>query len=66
MGSSVGLFDEISWTGNCDISLEAQKNRKFLKEIMENYGFKNYPKEWWHYSLVEEPFPATYFNFPIE
>jgi D-alanyl-D-alanine dipeptidase len=66
MGSSAGLFDEVSWTDNKDVSLEGQKNRKFLKEVMTKHRFKNYAKEWWHYNLINEPFPNTYFNFPIE
>jgi D-alanyl-D-alanine dipeptidase len=66
MGSSAGLFDEVSWTDNKDISLEAQNNRKLLKEIMEEHGFKNYSKEWWHFNIKKEPFPNTYFNFEIE
>jgi D-alanyl-D-alanine dipeptidase len=33
---------------------------------MERYGFKNLPEEWWHFTLKNEPFPKTYFNFDIE
>ncbi|MDD4356891.1 MAG: M15 family metallopeptidase, partial [Smithellaceae bacterium] len=29
-------------------------------------GFKNYDKEWWHFTLVNEPYPDTYFNFPVK
>jgi hypothetical protein len=32
---------------------------------MEKEGFKNYPKEWWHFTLEDEPYPRTYFNFPV-
>ena len=32
---------------------------------MEENGFINLPEEWWHYSLDKEPFPDTYFNFPV-
>jgi D-alanyl-D-alanine dipeptidase len=33
---------------------------------MEKYGFKYYDKEWWHFTLANEPYPDTYFNFPVE
>jgi D-alanyl-D-alanine dipeptidase len=32
---------------------------------MKANGFKVYANEWWHYTLAEEPFPDTYFDFPI-
>jgi D-alanyl-D-alanine dipeptidase len=33
---------------------------------MEKHGFENYRKEWWHFGFINEPFPDTYFNFPVE
>ncbi|MFZ4862884.1 M15 family metallopeptidase [Sphingobacterium sp. Mn56C] len=42
------------------------KNRKLLKHYMEKHGFKAYEKEWWHYTLKNEPFPKTYFNFDVQ
>jgi D-alanyl-D-alanine dipeptidase len=33
---------------------------------MKKYGFKNLPDEWWHFTLEGEPFPDTYFDFPVE
>ena len=35
-------------------------------EVVEKYGFVNYEKEWWHFTLRNEPFPETYFDFVIE
>jgi len=37
-----------------------------LKSLMEKYGFRNFEKEWWHYTLNNEPYPSTYFDFRIE
>ncbi|MBP6103681.1 MAG: hypothetical protein KBD23_01075 [Gammaproteobacteria bacterium] len=33
---------------------------------MEKHGFKNLDLEWWHYTLTNEPFPDTYFDFPVQ
>jgi zinc D-Ala-D-Ala dipeptidase len=65
MGSSFDLFDIVSHTNSSLITTEQQRNRSYLKETMERFGFKNYEKEWWHFSLTEEPFPQTYFDFVI-
>lgn len=40
--------------------------RNMLVRLMDNQGFNNYEYEWWHYTLREEPFPETYFDFPIQ
>jgi D-alanyl-D-alanine dipeptidase len=32
---------------------------------MERCGFASYAREWWHYTLRDEPYPDTYFDFPI-
>ena len=32
---------------------------------MRNQGFSNYPREWWHFTLTDEPYPDTYFDFPV-
>jgi D-alanyl-D-alanine dipeptidase len=42
-----------------------RKNRDLLRDVMERHGFKNYDKEWWHFTLANEPFPDTIFDFPI-
>lgn len=70
MGSSFDLFDEVSHFDNNLIPADFKKLRTYLKEVMEKYGFKNYSKEWWHFTLKNEPFHAdkdtSYFNFPVE
>jgi len=37
-----------------------------LRRLMLKNNFKPYENEWWHFTLKNEPFPKTYFNFPIE
>ena len=66
MGSSWDMFDPISWVENDKINSEQQKNRNFLQNLMLRNGFENYPQEWWHFTLKNEPFPGTYFDFNIE
>ena len=66
MGSGFDCFDSVSHTANSAAGIEALRNRLLLKSIMEKHGFKNYSKEWWHYNLVDEPFPEKYFDFDIE
>ena len=41
------------------------KNRALLAAAMMRGGFRPYDKEWWHYTLADEPFPDTYFDFPV-
>ena len=66
MGTSYDFLDPLSHTETDKVSSEHKKNRLRLKEIMETSGFKNYWKEWWHFSLMDEPYPNTYFHFPIK
>jgi zinc D-Ala-D-Ala dipeptidase len=37
-----------------------------LQTLMKEHGFNPYPQEWWHFTLRGEPFPDTYFDFPIK
>ena len=66
MGTDFDFFGENTYTNNKNISQEAQNNRKYFVNLMDKYGFENYHKEWWHFTLRNEPFPDTYFNFPVE
>ena len=66
MGSSYDLFDEKSHTEYPNITKNQHALRLLLKRRMEKHGFKSYEKEWWHFTLKNEPFPNTYFDFPIE
>lgn len=66
MGSTYDFFGEISHQGTNLISQQQEQNRNILKEAMLRHGFDLYPEEWWHFSLKNEPFPNTYFDFPIK
>ena len=66
MGTGFDCFDKLAHTDNPDITEAGRKNRHLLRSIMENAGFVNYDKEWWHYTLKDEPFPDTYFDFPVQ
>lgn len=70
MGTIFDFFGEESHTESTLVNKEAQKNRKFLKQLMERHDFENFFEEWWHYTLINEPFKkeldSSYFNFPIE
>jgi D-alanyl-D-alanine dipeptidase len=65
IGGRHDLMDERSHHGARGVSdIEAQ-NRRTLCSIMEHSGFQRYECEWWHYALRGEPYPDTYFDFPI-
>jgi D-alanyl-D-alanine dipeptidase len=65
MGSPFDFFSPKSWPTDRGVSPEAQRNRALLAEAMTAGGFRPYDKEWWHFTLVNEPFPETYFDFPV-
>jgi D-alanyl-D-alanine dipeptidase len=66
MGTGFDCFHERSHTANPHIPLDQRISRLLLKTLMEKHGFRNYDKEWWHYTLNREPYPDTYFNFPVK
>jgi len=66
MGTGFDCFHEMSHTANINIGQQQKINRLLLKSLMEKHGFRNYDKEWWHFTLKNEPYPDTYFDFVIE
>jgi D-alanyl-D-alanine dipeptidase len=66
MGTGFDCFHPLAHTENPQVIGIQRKNREFLKSVMEAQGFVNYAGEWWHYTLHNEPFPTTFFNFVIE
>jgi D-alanyl-D-alanine dipeptidase len=65
MGGDHDLMDPISHHGAPRITPVEARNREHLCAIMEDCGFDRYDHEWWHYSLRDEPYPDTYFDFAI-
>ncbi|WP_138434560.1 M15 family metallopeptidase [Winogradskyella algicola] len=66
MGSPFDFFGEQSWVDYPNITEQQKENRQILQRIMLKHNFRNYPKEWWHFTLRWEPFPKTYFDFEVE
>jgi D-alanyl-D-alanine dipeptidase len=66
MGSSYDFFGEKSHPFYKKITKTQMKNRMLLRTIMIKNGFIPYDNEWWHFTLKDEPYPTTYFNFTIE
>ncbi len=64
-GTGYDCFHEKSHTRSPLIGEIARKNRSLLVKEMAAVGFENYSKEWWHFSLKNEPFQKTHFDFPI-
>ncbi|WP_314173596.1 M15 family metallopeptidase [Streptomyces winkii] len=65
MGTGYDCFDTLAHTLDPRIKGEQRANRMLLKGTMERAGFTNLPEEWWHYTLTDETFPDTYFDFPV-
>ena len=65
MGGTFDYFGELSHPDYMDISEEQYANRMILREAMLAHGFKPLEEEWWHFTLENEPYPNTYFTFPI-
>ncbi len=65
MGSPFDLFSEASHPDYRGITEEQYNNRMILRRIMLRNGFKPIDCEWWHFTLEDEPYPDTYFKFPV-
>ncbi len=66
MGSPFDFFGEISGAYYRKIDEKARKHRALLRAYMRKHGFRAYGKEWWHFTLRGEPYPDTYFDFPVD
>jgi D-alanyl-D-alanine dipeptidase len=66
MGTGYDCFDPLSHIYNARIKGKQRANRLRLRAPMIAAGFKGLKEEWWHFTLRGEPFPETFFDFPIE
>ena len=65
MGGPFDLFDEKSHPDSRSVTDEQYENRMFLQSVMVRNGFCPFDYEWWHFTLENEPYPDTYFEFPV-
>ena len=65
MGSPFDYFSEVSHPDYKGVTKEQYDNRMFLQDLMVRGGFVPVDCEWWHFTLKDEPFPDTYFEFPV-
>lgn len=65
MGTPFDFFSPLSSPAAAGVSAEAKANRSVLAVAMRRRGFRPYAREWWHFTLAGEPFPHTYFDFPV-
>ena len=65
MGGPFDLFSELSHPDSRGVTQEQYDNRMLLQRVMVRNGFAPIDCEWWHFALKNEPYPETYFNFPV-
>lgn len=65
MGGTFDYMGELSHPDYEGISEEQYANRMLLRKTMIKHGFRPIPEEWWHFTLENEPYPNTYFTFPV-
>ena len=65
MGGPFDFFGELSHPDYRNITDEQYANRMLLQNAMVRNGFEPIDCEWWHFTLVNEPYPETYFDFPV-
>lgn len=66
VGGTFDYFGSLSWAENTEgITAQQAANRKMLRDLMVSHGFHPLAEEWWHFTLDNEPYPDTYFTFPV-
>jgi zinc D-Ala-D-Ala dipeptidase len=66
MGTPFDFFSPRSWAAASSVTAEQHANRMRLAAAMQRRGFRAYPKEWWHFTLRNEPFPDSYFDVQVQ
>ena len=65
MGGAFDYFGKRSHPDYSGVTPEQRANRMLLRQVMTEHGFKPLSTEWWHFTLKDEPYPKTYFTFPV-
>lgn len=65
MGTPFDFMDILSHPDNKQVGEQVYQNRQLLQQLMRECGFVGIEQEWWHFTLIDEPFPDTYFDFPF-
>lgn len=65
MGTGWDFFGPRSWPASQDVTPQQRANRMLLQSLMVKHGFRPLAEEWWHFTLVQEPFLDEYFDFPV-
>ena len=66
MGGTFDWFGDLSYPDYEGITEAQKENRRILRDAMLDAGFKPFDTEWWHFTLADEPYPDTYFDFPVK
>ena len=66
MGTRWDFFDPRSAPSSLEVSPRQRARRVLLQIMMMKHGFEPLAEEWWHFKLIDEPYPNTYFDFVIE
>ena len=65
MGGPFDFFGPLSHPDYDGITKQQRANRMLLRELMTDHGFTPLSTEWWHFTLKDEPYPETCFDFPV-
>ncbi|QKW05410.1 M15 family metallopeptidase [Streptomyces sp. NA04227] len=65
MGTGFDCFDTLAHTDDPRVTGPQRAHRDLLRSTLGAEGFVNLPEEWWHFTFKPEPFPDTYFDFPV-
>lgn len=65
MGTNYDFMDPLSHPDNQEIGLAYYQKRQFFKSLLLESGFQGIDEEWWHFTLIDEPYQNTYFDFPF-
>jgi D-alanyl-D-alanine dipeptidase len=66
MGTPWDFFGPRSWPSSREVTPQQRANRMLLQALMIKHGFRPLAEEWWHFTLEDEPYPDTYFDFVVE